>query len=398
MTVRYISCTTSDRPYDGLTFINLDGKGTNNDIQFCYGHFENFPIHQVYSKQWIDLLPNQDLKLILYWQQTPVFNDLSLLPSTIKDRINSDPNVYLLCCDLLESVAWPERYTTGCQSENIRLEKVIVLTSNHEINNSCINGIRYFSVEFWESLTRQHFRWLDTLCDMISMDQRQIDIQSSSKKFISLNRNLKAHRIAWKYAMSTSGVQSQGHVSYHLPNFKGYESNSDHDMILRKHCKSWLPDAEIDDIVQHLTPMKLDDLDINHVPISYSDSILSYYRDSLVSFITESHHDSVFLTEKTFKAIIMGHPFFIIGTPEMHARLREKGYHTFENLFGYDKIVEYDQMSSACSKMRDCNINELRNEILQNWMPSIRHNFELFFDSQCDWNILENKIKTQLFS
>ena len=87
MTVRYISCTTSDLPYDGLTFINFDGKGTNNDIQFCYGHFENFPIHQVYSKQWIDLLPNQDLKLILYWQQTPVFNNLSLLPSTIKDRI-----------------------------------------------------------------------------------------------------------------------------------------------------------------------------------------------------------------------------------------------------------------------------------------------------------------------
>jgi len=53
MKINYITCHSSNRPYDGLTFMDLRGKGDNHngDINFLYGHFDNFPLQEVYSEQ-----------------------------------------------------------------------------------------------------------------------------------------------------------------------------------------------------------------------------------------------------------------------------------------------------------------------------------------------------------
>ena len=398
MTLRYISCTTSDRPYDGMNFINFDGKGGNNDAYFCYGHFNNFPIHQIHSCQWLDILPKQDIKLILYWQQSPFFCDFSPLPTEVCDRIRNDPNVYLLCVDALETILFTDKYTQQCIKYNVPANKTIVLTSNHEINNRCVDGINYLSIEYWESMTRHHYRWMSS-ANMVTMNQREADIHTASKKFISLNRNLKVSRMAWKYAMSLTGLQSQGHVSYHLPSVTAF-GTTNHETMVYNQLSGWFPDIEksqVEHVVsKHLRLLELDDLSNHHHPVSYTGDIINYYRDSLVSFVTESHHNTVFLTEKTFKAIAMGHPYFIIGTPENHARMREKGYYTFERLFGCQQIINVADMVSACELMRQRSITDLRQEILTEWMPKIRHNFELFFNSQTDWTSIENRIKSKI--
>lgn len=400
MTIRYISCTTSDRPYDGMTFIDFDGKGANNDVMFLYGHWENFPLQEIYSRQWLDILPKTDLKFILYWQQSPFFCDFSPLPVEICDRIRTDPNVYLLCVDVLESIIYTERYTEQCVKHNIPTNKTVILTSNHEINNKCVDGIQYLSVEYWESLTRHHYRWMPS-AHMINIDQREQDIHCASKKFLSLNRNLKSHRMAWKYAMSLSGAQEHGHVSYHLPSVTAFASDS-HDKMVYNQLSGWFPDLEKSEVQhevgRHLHISELDDLSNCHSPVAYTGDITDYYRDSLVSFVTESHYDTVFLTEKTFKAIAMGHPYFIIGTPEMHHRMREKGYYTFEKLFGYNQITSIPEMLTACENIKNRPVAELRDEILTDWMPKIRHNYDLFFNSELDWRSVENRIKSKIIS
>ena len=67
MKINYITCHSSNRPYDGLTFMDLRGKGDNHngDMNFMYGHFDNFPLQEVYSEQWLALLPDENLKLVL---------------------------------------------------------------------------------------------------------------------------------------------------------------------------------------------------------------------------------------------------------------------------------------------------------------------------------------------
>jgi hypothetical protein len=392
MTIRYISCFTSDRPYDGLTSINFDGNGTNNDILFSYGHFDNFPVQEIYTEQWIDILPSEDLKFVLAWQQTPLFNDLGVITSSVIEKINSDPQVYLLCVDALESIIYPEKYTEQCKLNGINPAKVVVLTSNQEIHLQKIDNISYITICYWESITRQHHRWLNTV-EMVSQSQRIDYIKSASKKFISLNRNLKPARAMWKYAMSQSLLEPQGYVSYQLPkmgNDGDYSTMIEKSSIIRQYFNGALPS----DFKDHLEYKQLDSF--CNEPISYTDTIYDYVNDSLVSFITESHHETIFLTEKTFKAIAQRQPFFIIGTPKMHSRLRDKGYYTFEKLFGVNQVYTASEAIECCKKLRDRDIEDIRQEILADWMPKIEHNYNLFFNSKCDWDHTMLLVKNQI--
>ena len=393
MKINYITCHSSNRPYDGLTFMDLRGKGDNHngDMNFLYGHFDNFPLQEVYSEQWLDLLPDENLKLVLCWQQTPIFTELNIIPPNIIQHINENPRVYLLCVDALESIIYPDVYTEQCKLHNINPEKVIVLTSNVEIDSQKIDDINYMNIEYWESLTRQHHRWMSNV-EIPSLSQRIDHIKTASKKFVSLNRNLKTHRVMWKYAMSISGVQDHGHVSYLLP-----EQKTEYDQLLDSSLfKEYFNQKQVpQDLLDHLQLKKLDTIEHPH-PISYSNELAPYMHDSLVSFITESHHDSVFLTEKTFKAIAQRHPFFIIGTPEMHRRLRKKGYYTFEKLFGVEQVTNAQEAIELCKKWQARDIEDIRQEILADWMPKIEHNYSLFFNSKCNWTHLMNNLKKQI--
>ena len=396
MTINYITCHNNDRPYDGLTFTNIDRKNQdhNNDINFLYGHFDNFPIQQVYSEQWIDLLPNENLKLVLCWQQTPSFMDLSVIDQSLIQHVNHNPNVYLLCVDVLESILYPSVYTEQCKHNNINPEKVIVLTSNYEINLQKIDGINYITIEFWESLTRQHHRWLSNI-QMTSQSQRITANKTASKKFISLNRNLKPSRAMWKYAMSASGLQSQGHVSYLLPKVCKNADRFHEDILKSPILNEMFYNGPPEDIREHLDYQELDDIIHDH-PVSYNENLNSYYNDSLLNIITESHHNTVFLTEKTFKAIAQRQPFFILGNPDMHKRLREKGYYTFEKLFDTTQVMNVHQALALCQKLLDRDIEDIRQEILTDWMPKIEHNYNLFFNSKCDWEHIMLLVKQEI--
>jgi len=393
MKINYITCHTSTRPYDGLTFTDLRGKGSNhnNDMNFLYGHFDNFPIQEVYSEQWLDLLPDENLKLVLCWQQTPIFTQLNVISPSLIQHINSNPRVYLLCVDALESIIYTDVYTEQCKLHKINPAKVIVLTSNVEIDSQKIDDINYMTIEYWESLTRQHHRWMSNI-EMTTLSQRHDHIKTASKKFISLNRNLKPHRVMWKYAMSVSGLEDHGHVSYLLPEQKNdYEEIINHPILKEYFNQRQVPE----DLLDHLQFKKLDTIEYPH-PISYSNKLSPYIHDSLVSFITESHHDSVFLTEKTFKAIAQRQPFFIIGTSEMHRRLRKKGYYTFEKLFGVNQVTNAQEAIELCKKWRDRDIEDIRQEILTDWIPKLEHNYNLFFNSKCNWTHLMNNLKKQI--
>ena len=150
-----------------------------------------------------------------------------------------------------------------------------------------------------------------------------------------------------------------------------------------------------ENIREHLDYQELDTI-INNYPVSYNKNLNSYYDDSLLHIITESHHSTVFLTEKTFKAIAQRQPFFIIGTPQMHKRLREKGYYTFEKLFDTTQVTNGHQALAFCQKLIDRDIEDIRQEILTDWMPKIEHNYNLFFNSKCDWNHTMLLVKNQI--
>ena len=78
------------------------------------------------------------------------------------------------------------------------------------------------------------------------------------------------------------------------------------------------------------------------------------YSDSYASIVLETLFDAeqsggAFITEKTFKAILNGHPFVIFGCPGTLATLRRLGYRTFDHVIdnSYDEILDNTQRFRA---------------------------------------------------
>jgi hypothetical protein len=83
-----------------------------------------------------------------------------------------------------------------------------------------------------------------------------------------------------------------------------------------------------------------EDLITNRVGLSTSTKAL--YENSYFSVITETTYfndEPVFLTEKTFKAVIMKHPFILVTVPGSLKYLKQLGYKTFDGLID----ERYDQ-------------------------------------------------------
>lgn len=73
-----------------------------------------------------------------------------------------------------------------------------------------------------------------------------------------------------------------------------------------------------------------------------------WYNSTLCTLVVETSCDyPLFITEKTFKPIIYGHPFIVFGGIGTLKVLKEKGFHTFFELFdeSYDK--EEDDLKRA---------------------------------------------------
>jgi hypothetical protein len=110
--------------------------------------------------------------------------------------------------------------------------------------------------------------------------------------------------------------------------------------------------------------------------------------------ITESDSTKNFITEKTYKAIMNLHPFFIIGNPEQHSLLRARGYETFEDLFGVDCVVDYTQAMQMWKHINNTDIDILKRQIKEKYIDKLLHNQRLFLSRKVSWNkIVENIIE-----
>jgi hypothetical protein len=138
-------------------------------------------------------------------------------------------------------------------------------------------------------------------------------------------------------------------------------------------------------------PRKLDRLETEAI-INYNGGIENYYKDSLLSFVTESDATKNFITEKTYKAIVNLHPFFIIGNPEQHLLLRQRGYHTFEELFGADSVTDYNSAVKMLTHVKSYELNRLKKIVEKNYFDKLVHNQRNFFTRKVTWTSIVKEI------
>jgi len=93
------------------------------------------------------------------------------------------------------------------------------------------------------------------------------------------------------------------------------------------------------------------------------------YEETFVSIVSETiiDNNSVFLSEKIWKPIMLGHPFMIVGSNNMLEKLKEFGYKTFDRWFDetYDIAANLKEKNNIIlnnlKKYENMSIEELKN-------------------------------------
>ena len=379
-----------ESPYEPIS-IKLPGSRLHSmPLDYLLGHFDDFNYRNFFHISRIELLDTQTPKFIVNVIHMPNWVDTNLSKDGI-DLLKNDPNVYLCLITTLECVLDTKALANELNSKEIPLHKVVVMTSNMQAHGNKLDGVNYICVNFWESITRLHHQ---TLPDISVTTPTQLSINTAEKKFLCLNRNIKPHRIWLMYSLLRSDIIKEGHVSFNLPSV---DRRAFYVCARSHHTLKRIPESLHDDykmaLVREMYNRKLDPLHNHHV-INYNSSIKSYYNDSLLSVITESDTSLNFITEKTYKAIMNLHPFFIVGNPDQHALLRARGYYTFEDLFGVDQITNYAEASKMWKHIGSKNIDVLKQNIKKKYLDKLIHNQQLFLSRKISWNDITNNLIT----
>ncbi len=132
-------------------------------------------------------------------------------------------------------------------------------------------------------------------------------------------------------------------------------------------------------------------------------TVTEHHSNSWCNIVIESQMDvdqsgGVFLTEKTFKPIKHGQPFFIVGAAGSLAELRSMGYRTFDHVLDNSYDLETNathrwQMTLTSIQRAHC---EGLDHIYQACLDDLRHNQQLFMTChQTRLNTLQETINAR---
>ena len=131
------------------------------------------------------------------------------------------------------------------------------------------------------------------------------------------------------------------------------------------------------------------------------------YKDTFFSLVSETlfgeDKESLFVTEKTFKAIAYRHPFMIVGNMGTLRHLRFLGYETFPEMFDESYDQEYDPKKRFSIILRNLEqwYQLSREEKIKKYdsvKEKLKHNFELFKNSRSQFEKDTTHVLSQLSS
>lgn len=166
----------------------------------------------------------------------------------------------------------------------------------------------------------------------------QYNVKIKDKKFTCFNKVHRIHRIELLCKMIESNLISQSYYSF----------EGGHKDWIDEICTHQYP-VYIKNMVsenKHMFPLRLIGgiTENRHNPVYYEPSDFVYHDNSYFSVVTETVFykenespynflnlclDGVFITEKTYRPIILKHPFIILAYPKTLEKLRECGFKTF---------------------------------------------------------------------
>lgn len=228
-----------------------------------------------------------------------LINPTWLLDRDLAQEIHDARPDFIICHDLVDP----------------SIPRVNKIIQDSGIPHLFIGNTDQYRLDFWAIVCDLNFQ---------AYTNNELQLNSSARKFICLNRKPHAHRrILIRYL---DQVKEQGYLT----------TNANRDLI----------DADVGD---YAIP--------NDV---YTLGDIATWQDAYLNIVTETtfNNNNFFISEKTWKPIIGLRPFFVYGQPRLREYLKEQGFDIFEDLIDYTGCVtEQDYAELAVRTVTNLTIN-----------------------------------------
>lgn len=215
---------------------------------------------------------------------------------------------------------------------------------------------------------------------------KDTEVQSSNlvedhKIYISLNRMARKHRVILTSKLINNGLRDFGYITWaNGRNHKYTDFTANYPEIRNTQFDI----LDVEDILKQNPTM--------NVPTEHCNK-------SFLFLVTETHfgNRSVFISEKTFKPVLLKMPFISLGNPGTLVALKELGFKTFDNWIdeSYDADITLDKRCdiivseiNRLSKMSSRERLDIRNEM----SDVLEHNYSVLKNHMKRSDLVESLI------
>lgn len=192
--------------------------------------------------------------------------------------------------------------------------------------------------------------WLNYI-DVKSYKTIEFKPKSEKFHFLTYNRNPRRHRLLFLSKLLQKNLLNYGKVSCNNFDVTNFSHESWFDLV-----------KNLNEIVPIIINKPLE---INWA----NDMTLNDYEETFVSVVTETLVDknTLFISEKIWKPIALGHPFIILGNKGSLAYLKENGFKTFDKWFdeSYDESEDMEEKIEIIVNIIDSIKNKTIDELIQ---------------------------------
>ena len=264
--------------------------------------------------------------------------------------IRDNNNISFLIYQGAESIQW-ETYQHQGRGSISRLEyyisknqispnqvKVICGDINAKNNSMGISKIDFLGINIFELLHHARHREID------------MELLVEKKEFLCLNSFMRFQRQYFIYYLEKFNLYDNGLISalnwsFTVPDEYHHDAcvfddSLYNDFIDFRNLQTTKVITQNTASADRMSPGSTMILDFN--------SYVGFYQNTKYSIVNETYagkESGLFITEKTYKPISMGHPFIIFGTTGTLSQLKKEGYETFPELFdeSYDDCSEISE-------------------------------------------------------
>ena len=322
-----------------------------------------------------------DVSYYLFNLNSPTsYTDLNKLPLEIWNNIKDNDKVFLLLYQAPE----PNTYfyyrrpwlnlIEFLKSKNILPYKVYYISGDIRVNENhenkkidFLSDIKLIGLGIFELIHKsRHLRFSgENFLESFELYKKN----NNKKKFLNLNNVMRPNKQSLFFYLCKNNLVEDALVS------NLWEDSRDTILSKKEFDELYNYDSSEYESFQRTVIKRQEIYGDNYK--SNQASPINFYTDTQYSLVSETHVGSNILcvSEKTYKPILMGHPFLIFGNTYTLNYLKKLGYETFDNKFN----EEYDSCENIKDKLRIIIENASRNFIIDSLtLEKCDHNQKLF--------------------